>query len=458
MRTIVFIINRLLFTGILILFFCTNLLAQASFEGLGDLPGGAIASWAYDVSADGSVVVGISATDGTGREAFRWTAAGGMVGIGHLPGGEIFSRAEGVSADGSIVVGFSAGEAFRWTAAGGMVGLGGLPGGIFNSSAFGVSAGGSVVVGRSVSANGIEAFRWTAADSIVGLGDLLGGDFSSLAYDVSADGSVVVGHGWSANGIEAFRWTAGGMVGLGDLPGGIFASEAHDVSADGLVVVGQSRIVNGNNEAFRWTAAGGMVGLGDLPGGDIFSWANNVSANGSVVVGQSRSVNGNEAFIWTASEGMRSLQDVLVSDFGLDLSGWKLTTAYSISDDGSVIVGFGKSPNTGIEGWRAVIQPITGIDDQSTIGIPDEFSLKQNYPNPFNPSTTIRFELPVSSQVDLRIYNLLGQEVAVLINNEELSSGVFKYNFNASQLPSGVYFYRIITKEFVRTKKMVLLR
>jgi len=97
-------------------------------------------------------------------------------------------------------------------------------------------------------------------------------------------------------------------------------------------------------------------------------------------------------------------------------------------------------------------------EDKSNLSIPDEFSLEQNYPNPFNPSTTIRIELPVSSQVDLRIYNLLGQEVVVLINNEELSSGVYKYNFNASQLTSGVYFYRIITKDFVQTKKMILLR
>lgn len=97
-------------------------------------------------------------------------------------------------------------------------------------------------------------------------------------------------------------------------------------------------------------------------------------------------------------------------------------------------------------------------EDKSDLSIPNKFSLEQNYPNPFNPSTTIRFELPTNAQVDLRVYNLLGQEVAVLINNEELSSGVYKYSFNASRLSSGVYFYRIITKDFVETKKMILLR
>ena len=107
----------------------------------------------------------------------------------------------------------------------------------------------------------------------------------------------------------------------------------------------------------------------------------------------------------------------------------------------------------------AVIDTPTGLDETEDEGnIPTQFALYQNHPNPFNPSTTIRFELPVNAQVDLRVYNSLGQEAEVLINNEELSSGVFKYSFNASHLSSGVYFYRIITKDFVETKKMVLLR
>ncbi len=107
----------------------------------------------------------------------------------------------------------------------------------------------------------------------------------------------------------------------------------------------------------------------------------------------------------------------------------------------------------------AVIDTPTGLDETEDEGnIPTQFALYQNHPNPFNPSTTIRFELPVNAQVDLRVYNSLGQEAEVLINNEELSSGVFKYSFNASHLSSGVYFYRIITKDFVQTKKMLLLR
>ena len=104
-------------------------------------------------------------------------------GLGDLPGGSFFSIATGVSADGSVVVGsgtpaltVSNREAYRWTAAGGMVGLGDLAGSIFSSSARGVSADGTVIVGRGVSASGTEAYRWTAGSGMVGLGDLPGGE------------------------------------------------------------------------------------------------------------------------------------------------------------------------------------------------------------------------------------------------------------------------------------------
>ena len=118
--------------------------AQATgMVGLGDLPGGLFYSDASGVSADGSVVVGSSKSassggTGTGRtEAFRWAQATGMVGLGDLPGGLFYSDASGVSADGSVVVGVSEGangrEAFRWTQATGMVGLGVLPVGLFHS-------------------------------------------------------------------------------------------------------------------------------------------------------------------------------------------------------------------------------------------------------------------------------------------------------------------------------------
>jgi len=113
-----------------------------------------------------------------GTEAWRWTAAGGMVGLGDLTGGKFYSWATGVSANGSVVVGQGSstadGEAFRWTASGGMVGLGDLPGGSFSSIAFGLSADGSVVVGQGSSALGDEAFICDGLSGMRSLRQVLG--------------------------------------------------------------------------------------------------------------------------------------------------------------------------------------------------------------------------------------------------------------------------------------------
>jgi hypothetical protein len=100
---------------------------------------------------------------------------------------------------------------------------------------------------------------------------------------------------------------------------------------------------------------------------------------------------------------------------------------------------------------------------KSLVGIKNEninpisYSLLQNYPNPFNPSTTIKFSIQKDNLVTLKIYNLLGQEVATLVNTE-LKAGLHTYNFNASRLSTGVYFYTIKSGSFNQTKKMLLLK
>jgi len=346
----------------------------ASFQGLGDLPGGDFYSAARAVSADGSAVVGAGQPADAYREAFRWTPSTGMQPLGHLPGGAFLSEADAVSSDGLVVVGDSrsdlSGGAFRWTQAEGMTGLGDLPGGTpdFPSRATGASANGSVIVGiGNYSAGGGpipvtgEAFRWTEPKTIMGLGDVPGGAGVSRAFDVSADGSVIVGKGNAAASFQAedlgvaFRWTSGeGMVPLGFLPGGSDLSAATGVSADGKVVVGYSRSGVGG-EAFRWTAAKQMVGLGYL--NLVPHWneshAAGVSADGSVVVGGSDGV----AFLWTAEDGMRRAEKVLADDFGLDLTGWVLQEATGVSDDGNTIVGWGQNPAGQTEAWRAHVPP-----------------------------------------------------------------------------------------------------
>ncbi|HSW55042.1 MAG TPA: T9SS type A sorting domain-containing protein [Ignavibacteriaceae bacterium] len=88
---------------------------------------------------------------------------------------------------------------------------------------------------------------------------------------------------------------------------------------------------------------------------------------------------------------------------------------------------------------------------------PAQFELSQNYPNPFNPSTTIKFSIPQSSNVSLKIFNTLGQEVSTLIN-QNMESGLHTINFDASQLNSGIYFYKLDAGSYSQVKKMTLLK
>jgi hypothetical protein len=90
-------------------------------------------------------------------------------------------------------------------------------------------------------------------------------------------------------------------------------------------------------------------------------------------------------------------------------------------------------------------------------GVPRTFELSQNYPNPFNPSTVISYQLPVVSEVSLKVYDLLGREVATLVNQRQ-EAGRYQVVFDASRLASGVYFYRLQAGAFVETRKMMVVR
>ncbi|MGA8265599.1 MAG: T9SS type A sorting domain-containing protein, partial [Ignavibacteriaceae bacterium] len=97
----------------------------------------------------------------------------------------------------------------------------------------------------------------------------------------------------------------------------------------------------------------------------------------------------------------------------------------------------------------------TAIDNSNSA--PLSFRLYQNYPNPFNPSTTIKYSLPKEGVVTLKVYNVLGKEVKTLVNEFE-NAGAYNVSFNASDLPSGIYFYRFISGNFTQVKKLVLLK
>ncbi len=110
-----------------------------------------------------------------------------------------------------------------------------------------------------------------------------------------------------------------------------------------------------------------------------------------------------------------------------------------------------------IDDTLSLINQLTGLGNDQGSVLPTEFRLEQNFPNPFNPTTTIQYSLPQRSNVTLKVYDVLGNEVATLVN-EEKGRGIYSVNFDASQLASGIYFYHLQAGFYVQTRKMILIK
>jgi len=138
----------------------------------------------------------------------------------------------------------------------------------------------------------------------------------------------------------------------------------------------------------------------------------------------------------------------------LTLWGWR--PGLWRDDEGAYIINEDGSERPALEWLRTYLDSLTlSIEDYGDL--PIEFNLSNNYPNPFNPSTTIEFTLPKTSKVKLSVYNVLGQEVAVILN-ENMNAGVHKITFNGERLSSGLYFYKLVGGEYVSVKKMMLIK
>lgn len=316
--------------------------AQSSFQGLGVLPG---ITFVEDISADGNVVIGTLVADSL--SGFRWTRDQGFSALEDVPNGTNFMSPQAISANGSIIVGLTDTDSgrlsFKWeNNVSTSLGVG--------SGAHAVSADGSVIAGTTTGRNG---YVWDSGD-VTFIGD---GVLKVFPRGMNSDGTVVVGEIEN----QAFRWSQNTIEPLGFLDGGSSFSIAWSASSDGQVIVGgsDSQPLAGfpnSEQAFLWTEEDGMVGLGFIPGGSLQSMARDVSADGSIIVGDS----GGDTFIWDKDNGMRSLKSVLEGQHGLDLTGWELDRAIGISDDGMTIVGDGKNPLGAVEGWIATIpEPAT---------------------------------------------------------------------------------------------------
>ncbi len=329
--------------------------AQATFTGLGFLPG-LTASRAYGISADGNYVVGASSIAGSvNYQGFRWSLQNGMESLGVAPGGTV-SEAFAASANGSVIAArspapyppgtFGTARAAVWTQTTGMVSLGNYSNFIVTYStqgATGISADGGTIIGdaRQSGDNRSYGYLWTSSGfrtlAIFGNGS------GAHATGISASGLRVVGDSSTSSGLRAVRWDVSqgtgaiGAISLGTLPGGIY-SDAEAISLDGQTIVGHGN-TNGVVVPWRWTESGGMVSLG-LPAGATEARATAVNGDGSVVVGHSGNFT-SSAFMWTPATGAVDL-NVYLRTLGIDLTGWTLNKATGVSGDGRVIAGFGQ--------------------------------------------------------------------------------------------------------------------
>ena len=142
-------------------------------------------------------------------------------------------------------------------------------------------------------------------------------------------------------------------------------------------------------------------------------------------------------------------------------SGFALSQSASatlISSVGDPFVGFTQMGSTSIRSGS--LSPnfliVTGLKESKS-QLPLDYALYQNYPNPFNPHTTVRYDLPTATFVSLHIFDILGQHIATIVD-EEKPAGVHQVAIDLPNLPSGVYLYRIHARDYVNTKKFILLR
>jgi len=152
-----------------------------------------------------------------------------------------------------------------------------------------------------------------------------------------------------------------------------------------------------------------------------------------------------------------------VNDTTWQRKGYRLGNVPGLTNGANIYIGFrehvANNLNDGdVIGFDLIslVGSTVGINQNGT-EVPSAYDLSQNYPNPFNPSTKINFSLPKSGNVKLAVYDMVGNEVAV-ITNGEMVSGNYTADFDATKLASGVYFYTLVTNEFTATKRMILVK
>jgi len=366
------------------------------FQALPDLPGGSTASTLSRISSNGLWAIGQSPST-NGPEAVRWSiSANTALGIGDLSGSPfssfgsdisnngLFASARGTPATGQVRI-------MRWMSGltPAQYNLGTLTSsGFAYSDARAISNDGTKLVGQSSSTSGLRAFLWTSASptsaggTLTNLGALVltptspAGNLTSYfseANDISGDGLHIVGTSsylnqqsvtdpdptdnytppptFRSSGSVGFIRQSTTLVQLSDLTGGAMAAGAHAISDDKTRVAGFGTSASGT-EGVIWNIGTTITvsSVGDLAGGATDCRLLGLNLNGTRAVGKGTDGDGAAAVIWNSALGLRKLTTVL-EERGMDVTGWNLTEANSISADGLVIGGNGINPSGVEQAW-----------------------------------------------------------------------------------------------------------
>lgn len=350
--------------------FASGALGVPSFTPLPFLPG-EDHSLVTSVSDDGRFIGGhTSGPTATGFTPIIWdglTRNPLTLPSGFEDGGAYINA---ISGDGRSAVAIGLGpdgfQGVRWDNTGTPHVLSTVPGTFssYNAINFDGSVAGGVV-NQSLFHRTSDALLWTSAGGERNLGNIPGFQGEASITGVSNDGSVVVGFA-TDSARRPVTWTSAGgfevLPGLPTAPPSGTIGVAVEVSADGSTIVGAIEADGAMRPAF-WNAARQVTTLDLFPGYQVGEAV--AASNNGVVVGNWRETEFSTeleslAFIWNESAGARPLQDVLVSDFGLDLSGWTLRVVTDITPDGTVLVGSGINPRGELQAFRVVI-PAPGV-------------------------------------------------------------------------------------------------
>lgn len=344
-----------------------NAAAQTTFYGLGFLPG-TISSEVEHLSGNGNVVVGTCGCcqeTGSMSYGFRWTLAGGMEDLGTFPGGPQQTVALGVSPDGSIVVGRGRDDEetvipFARLSANG---LDAIPAPLNSQSSEIIRAVSTEYLIGSAYFNATSTlpYRWRLSDYHSDPIPVLPGVQFAYPTDASYDGSTIVGNSRQDMNSDSrvFLWTlANGPEEIG-LPNGARHVGAGAVSGDGRLVVLDAVFPAFVQRSYSWNRESGFSLL-PLPPNGTQSTARGANVDGSVIVGEVQLIGPGgfvgRAGLWTRYHGFEDLNEILPL-MGIDLSGWNLRQARSVSADGLSIAGDGNH-NGMSESWLARLDPI----------------------------------------------------------------------------------------------------